>query len=366
MTAQAKAIRDAMLAGEDKKPKRFLPTGSTLLNMACSDRPNGGYPVGKYILKVGDSESGKTWLSLTSMAEACQREAFKDYRLIFDDPEDGAMMDKAKFFGKELAKRIEPPSGTRKKPGVSETAEQFYFHLDDAFNYGQPFIYLLDSENSLTTDADIKKFKSHKAAAEAGEDDAGSFGVTKAKLHSRNLGRVRSRLAQHGCILIILSQTRDRIGFGAQFDPKTRSGGRALKFWADLELWLSIRSNITKTIMGKKRQLGIQSLIKIKKNRINGKKREVVVPIYNTFGVDDVGSMVDYLCEEGAWSANKAKSGDWSGIEAPQFGKKPFSREKLIQHIESVNGEKELQSAVVDCWNEIEAACTVQRKARYK
>ena len=50
--------------------KDFVSTGSTLLNLACTGFPDRGFAKGYYYFIVGDSESGKTWLALTCLAEA--------------------------------------------------------------------------------------------------------------------------------------------------------------------------------------------------------------------------------------------------------------------------------------------------------
>ena len=52
-------------------PDWLIPTGSTLLNCACSDYYHGGYGVGKLINLIGDSSTGKTLLALTTFAEMC-------------------------------------------------------------------------------------------------------------------------------------------------------------------------------------------------------------------------------------------------------------------------------------------------------
>ena len=70
----------------------LLSTGSTLLNLACSENPFGGFLKGKYYLLVGDSDSGKTFLSMSCFAEAMIQKPFKNYRLIYDYVEDGMLM----------------------------------------------------------------------------------------------------------------------------------------------------------------------------------------------------------------------------------------------------------------------------------
>src|SRR6266568_200674 len=87
-----------------------LSSGSTLLNLACTGYPDLGFLKGGYYYLVGDSISGKTWLSMSCFAEACRNKAFHNYRLVFDDVEGGALMDVEHYFGREVALRMEPPA----------------------------------------------------------------------------------------------------------------------------------------------------------------------------------------------------------------------------------------------------------------
>ena len=68
-------------------PDWLIPTGSTLLNCACSDLHTGGYGIGKITNLIGDSSSGKSLLALTSFAEVAMYTRYDDYRLIYDDVE---------------------------------------------------------------------------------------------------------------------------------------------------------------------------------------------------------------------------------------------------------------------------------------
>src|SRR5579863_1467196 len=125
----------------------FIPDSSmlsadcTLLNLAFSGRPNVGIPKGNYVCVIGGSGSTKTWQTFTWFASAVRNPEFKKYRLVFDNAENGALWDTAKFFGQELCDRLQPPY-----KGVvgSETIEQFYYHLAINCDKG-PCIYVLDS-----------------------------------------------------------------------------------------------------------------------------------------------------------------------------------------------------------------------------
>ncbi len=325
--------------------------------MACTGNPFHGFSKGHYFFLVGDSISGKTFLSLTCLAEASQNPHFDHYRFIYDNGEDGALMDIEKFFGKKLAKRLEPPSRENGKPLYSLTVEDFYFHVDDAIQEEQPFIYVLDSMDSLTSRQEGEKFEEVKEAVRKGRQVSGSYGDGKAKINSANLRRVLGGLRSTGSILLVLNQTRDNLGFG--FEKKTRSGGHALRFYACIEIWSSVHSKITKTVRGKKRQLGIYSKVQIKKNRITGRERTVIIPIYHSYGIDDIGSCIDYLVEEGYWKGKGSK------IQASEFD---FvgSREKLVELIEEKGAEKDLRCLVGDVWRDVEKECELKRKKRYE
>lgn len=340
-------------------PKRdLLSSGSTLLNLGATGSVAGCYAKGHYYWFVGDSTSGKTWLALSCFAEAALNSNFDDYRYIYDNTEDGALMDIERFFGSQVAAKIEPPAGTRKHPKFSEITDDFYFNFDSAIEEGRPFIYVLDSMDQLETREGQEKFKEAKAARQQGKEAGGSYGMQKAKTNSDFIRRIVRGCRKTRSIVIIISQTRENVGFGAQFDPKRASGGKALKFYATLEIWTSIREILKKTIRGKKRRLGVRSKVQLKKNRITGKDRDVLVPIYHSIGVDDLGSCVDYLIEEKHWK------GTVDTVSAPEFDFKG-SKEKLIHVIEEQDAEQELRSLVRSTWDEIEAACTVKRKSRY-
>ena len=48
----------------------LVTTGSTMLNLAISNKVNGGYPIGRVINIVGDKSSGKTLLAIEALASA--------------------------------------------------------------------------------------------------------------------------------------------------------------------------------------------------------------------------------------------------------------------------------------------------------
>lgn len=347
--------------------RNMLSTGSTLLDLACSGTVFGGFMKGKYYFLVGDSASGKTFLSMTCFAEATTNKRFKKYRLIYDNPEDGCLLDLDKLFNEQVADRIEPPRTDKHGNAVySETVEDFYYHLHDAIETGTPFIYVLDSMDSLDSEASDKKFLQNKKKyrkiqdadndGEASEPIKGSFGAEKAKVNSAMLRKMMRGIRKTKSILIIVSQTRDLIG--SMFGGKSRSGGHALRFYSTLEIWSSIKAVHKKKVKGKDRQIGVKVKLQCKKNRITGRLNTVEVDIFPSYGIDDIGSCVDYLVSEKWWDCAKQT------IKAHDLGIEG-TKEKLIAEILKQGKTQELKQIVQQCWKEIQDACDLKRPPRY-
>lgn len=348
------------------KKKPGLSSGSTLLNLACTDTTTEAFYPGRVYHLVGDSSSGKSFLSLTCMAEANINPAFEDYDLIYDDAENGAFFDFGKFFGPTLAGRVQAPRMVNGDRRYSEYLEDFYDNLDDLYKLKRPFIYVLDSMDVLWPREDSAKYDKQKKvrrkneANDTQDKEGGSFGMAKAKRNSELLRVAVPKIRRYGSILIIVSQAKQSMDqYG---DGKTNAGGLALKYYSSLQLWTSIAGHIKKlrTAGAKKKEieLGIKSKVRIKKNRQTGKDRAVVVPLYHSVGIDDTGGMVDYLLEEGHWKKGSA------GINAAELGYKS-KFEALIQQIEANDDVPELKAIVKHVWDNIENASKVERANRY-
>lgn len=354
--SETKQIKDALL-NKAKKPKisisgkRLVGFGSTLLNLQCTGRPFGAIPKGTIVLLVGDSDSGKSWLAMSVLAEAANNENFDGYDLIYNDAEGGAVRELEEYFGSKLNSRIE---------WVDDCmySDDFYDDILTRLRNPTPFIYILDSESVLEAKVDDEKFDANRKRKKKGQKEKGDFGMAKAKMNSQNLRKVRARIKKHGSILIIISQTRDMvstIGFG---EKKTRAGGRALKFYSILEVWTAHEGDINKKVGEKNRQVGILSQCRVKKNHVMGLKGRTTIPIYHSFGIDDIGSCVEFLIEEKHWKVNNGV------VNAVEFEQK-LKKEKLIRWIESEGEERDLRVLVGKVFQEIQDASAIKRKKRY-
>lgn len=335
----------------------YLSLGITTLNLAVTGTTTDGIAKGQYLYFVGDSEAGKTWFCMMVLAEAARNPAFDMHNLIYDASESGAGMDIARYFGQRLLSRIRPPT-LKGKIQTSRTIEEVYFNLDREMDAG-PFVYVLDSFDGVDSDADEEKFKADRAEFEKGKlPESGSYRMGKAKANSQNINRTRQRLTETQSIFCGISQTRDAIGSPVP-GAKTRSGGKALRFFADVELWTSIRGEIKKTALGKERVIGSLIEVSVRKNRATGWHGKVIpIPFLREHGMDDIGACIDFMIEE-KWTK---KDGIIKAPELDFEGK----RETLIQRVIRDGEVRELQLLVAATWKEIEEACHLERPRRYE
>ena len=158
--------------------------------------------------------------------------------------------------------------------------------------------------------------------------------------------------------LVIINQTRDNIGKEAMFKPKTRPGGKALTFYADIEIWTRVKTKLKKTVRKRPRFVGTMVKCDIKRSRKTGRRSIIDVPIYYGHGIDDVGCMIDYLLYEKHWKGDKS-------IKADDY-EFTGTKEALIRHIEQEELELDLACLVESVWQEIRDKSQIQRKPRYR
>jgi recombination protein RecA len=339
---------------KDLNPEDFVSTGSTLLNLALTDRKDSGFRKGRMVNLVGDSSAGKSFLALTVLAEAAQSPEFDEYRLIYDDAENALCFDMVKLFGKKASKRIDTTI-------KSDTVQKWKKNMIRLVEDGRPFIYVLDSFDSLTsTEALDRAIK----AAKSDGDEGGSYKTEKPRIGSETASMIIEPIAETGSILIIVSQTRDNIGvtFG---EKKTRSGGKWLQFYSTHVPWMAIleRERHEVSVNGKKvkRVTGVHTRIRCKKNKVTGKERECEISISYDYGIDDIYSNIKFLVEAGTWSSK-------SGFIVPEgIADEKMRSDDLRQYIEDNNLEEELADLVEETWKKIEAAFTAkERKPKYE
>ena len=364
ISSTKKAVEEVVVHAKEKEepepeciwidPYTLIPTGSTVLNCALSDHYEGGYQLGTIVNTIGDSGVGKTLLALSSLAEMTLHKRFNGYRFIFDDIEAALAKNIKMMFGSEVAERIELT--TR-----SDTIQDLYVNLLKAIKEGTPFIYIPDSLDALTSKEEQTRANKMVNAKQKQEDtgegeekkDSGSYKMEKAKLISEICRVIAREISDKEVFVNIISQTRDNIGWG--FTDKSRSGGKGLKFYCYHEMWVAS----AKALIKSKEKIGSNSQVKISKNKLTFKKRTIEIPIYDSYGIDDIGSCIDFLVAEKVWAKDKntikAAHFDWEG-----------TRESIIQRVERYSREQELSQIVGRAWGNKEDSLKLNRKRRYK
>jgi RecA/RadA recombinase len=335
----------------------LVPTGVTELNCACSDNPFGGYRLGTLVNLIGQYSAGKTVSALTTLAQVANTPRFNDHRLILDDAEHANDFDIEKLFGTKLADRLELDI-------KSHSVQDYYGNMLDVIGDGTPWIYVLDSYDSLKdSDEDAKaekefsKKKKKKAEGEADTKTKGSFHTGKARIFKRILNHVKGDM--NNCLLMVISQVIQNMDRQNKFQPKfTKTGGEALKHMTFHEVWLSYGDKIKDTTT--KLQIGRWTKCQVTKNKLTGKKRNATWPVYDQIGIDDIASSINYLVRSGWWPKVTSQT-----INAKELELRA-TKEKLIQHIESSKEvQKTLKQSVGRCWKHQETEALLDRKPRF-
>lgn len=352
----------------------LIPSGSTLLNLACSDNPMGAFCKGKIINIIGDPSAGKTLVALSVLAEMSMNDKWDAYDFYHDDAESGMSFDVAKLFGRRLADRLKSPSYDEDGlPEGSDTVQRFHANLDRILDDGKPFVYILDSLDGLTSLEEQEKANDNHELLEKGKDVKGSYGGDKPKAMSQMFRLVNRRIKQTDSLLIILSQTRDKLDAGPFQSKKTVAGGRALEFYCAHRIWLDKMGHIDKL----KRKIGTHTQARVTKNKLTGKLREVDFDIYYDYGVDDHASCIGFLLEEGVFKAPGTKTTEKKegskkkdlpkAIIAEALGySEAMTPEQLVLAVDQFHLKPALVKLTADKWTEIEKSLKLNRTPKYQ
>lgn len=349
-------VREVLL---DDSPERqvYISSSCSLLNLALSDRADGGFEAGTIISITGERHSAKSLTAGSILATLAYDKNFDDYELIYHDTENGFRFDKEAFFGKKGAKRIVEPEIEKDDPTAPHNVYDLSIGIKNAIKKGKPFVYVVDSVDGLTVPDDLAKAEEMENAYIKGKDTAGTYGTAKAKFLSNFFPRITKQIEESKSLLILISQTRDNVGGMAE---KTRSGGKAISFYAGTELWLKPPmqgAKIEKTVNGQKDQIGSRVVFTLKKNRISGKPRSVQLVLYIDYGIDDISTSIEWLMKYGYANGDKKIS-----IEGIDF---EGSKDAMIKYIEDNYLEEKLSKILEKCWKDREERLTVVRKPRF-
>lgn len=339
-------VNEAKIVSKKKKDVvERIPSGSTLLDLVFG----GGYPVGKIVNIVGDNSSGKTLFSCEAIAHA-RKKFGKKLKWRYNDAEAGFSFNTTDMYGFDIVKDTDKPSTT-----IEEFDADINKELDN-LKSDEYLVYVLDSLDSLSSRDELKHRKQRQKAEENGEESKGTYGMQKQKYLSEFFRVTSNRIKEMNCLLIIISQVRTNI---SPFPgPKyTRSGGKALDFYASIIVWLSEVEKKKKL----DRATGITVKARTSKNKVGLPFRECFVDVVFDYGIDDITSC---LCFLNNLRTQQGKMSDKRSIV--EFDGQKLSLQKMVEYIESNSLEAKLADEAKRVWSEYEnKISSSDRKRRF-
>ena len=249
---------------------QFIPSGCKILDLALG---GGGWARRRIANIIGNFSSGKSLLVIEASTNfvLSEKKGIVRYR------------ESESAFDREYAKALGFPLDKVDFGDPMDTVEDLFEDLEKVIKGAKgPELYIIDSLDALSDRAEMGRAM-----------DEGSYGAAKAKMMSQLFRRTTSQMADKDITLIVVSQIRDKIG--VTYGKKTtRSGGRALDFYASQALWLTKVDKITKEIDKNKYVVGIEVEGVVEKNKIGSPHRKAVFPILFGFVIDDHAACRDY------------------------------------------------------------------------
>lgn len=348
----------------------FISTGCTLLDLALSGKGRrGGFARGRIANIVGDGSTGKTLLALETAAwcfyniRRHKSRIFGKVRrplIVFNNVEGVMDFPLELMFGPKFAKAIEWIRISTGKALGRDIARRV-----EEMEEGDFLLYIVDSWDGVKPEEEAERFDKE---AETDKAISGGYGLTlQAYAHEffRNItdriyGKDYSKdydykLNQKDVTILITSQIRHKINATA-FEKQTyRIGGKAFDFWTHQVLWLYHSGKMKEEVKSRKNIYGIKVRAVVERSKVAPPWREAKFPILWNHGVDDVGSMADYLF------GPQAKSYSFEGVKAAR--KIDFLAKLVDAELTS-----ELKQQAIEAWNKAEkiSAEKHRRKPKYE
>ncbi|MGM0517327.1 MAG: recombinase RecA [Pseudomonadota bacterium] len=268
---------------EGRRNVPAISTGSISLDAALGI---GGLPRGRVVEIYGPESSGKTTLTLQTIAQA-QKEggtcAFIDAEHALDPG-----------YAEKLGVNVDDLLVSQ-----PDTGEQALEIADMLVRSGAVDVVVVDSVAALVPKAEIE--------GEMGDSHVG----LQARLMSQALRKLSGNIKRTNCMVMFINQIRMKIGvtYGS---PETTTGGNALKFYS------SVRLDIRRVGAVKKGEevIGNQTRIKVVKNKMAPPFKVVDCDILYGEGISHLLELVDLGAKHGIIQ----KAGAWYSYGETRIG----------------------------------------------
>lgn len=256
-----------------------------------------GLPFGAILNIIGDKSAGKSFFKNEIIAANYWGLGGKDGKLEWesDDTESGDTFDTTSLYGFDIhpadrrigSKRVEDAAT------IEEMDAKLSLFLDTIPDnkFG---IYAVDSLDGLSDATRESMEEARMGQLKAGKEvkDPGDYGAQIAKFLSQQFFRTKhKKLEDKRTALVIVSQIRDKMNAGPYGQKWEVSCGKALEFYSHTRVFLTTVKKIEKD----DRVIGAYVKATTIKSKTPRPYRDVFYSVYFDYGIDNVGSNLDYL-----------------------------------------------------------------------
>jgi recombination protein RecA len=293
LNKQSKDQKVAFFLDSDEAPTNvegWISTGASMLDVAISNRPYGGLPVGRITEVTGLEQSGKSLLSAHLLAETQKLGGIA----VLIDTENAVSREFLEAIGVDTTKLLYV---------AAETVEQCFEYTETIIekvrtNSKDKYVTIVvDSVAAASTEKEME--------ADYGKD---GYATDKAIIISKAMRKITNLIGRQKITLVFTNQLRQKMNAMPFSDPWTTSGGKAIAFHASVRLRLKSMGTIkAKDSSGNDRIVGIKVRCQVVKNRMGPPLRSADFDIFFDRGIDNfgawLGSMKDngLVKQSGAW-----------------------------------------------------------------
>jgi len=255
----------------------WVSTGCSTLDLAISNIPNGGLPVGKIVEIMGMEQSGKSLLC-AHIVKSTQEQGGVG---VYIDTEASLDTRFLNAIGVDTKKMIYIPIDTLED--VWATVENAVVKFREK-NPNKILTLIVDSQSAATTKSELETDFSRDG-----------FTTEKSIINSKALRKITNLIYKQKVLLVVTNQLRDKVGAMAFAEKYTTSGGKALQFHSSVRLLAKNVSKIKEDVNGVEQIVGRETEVIVKKNRVGPPERKIRYEIYYDSGIDDNSGLFTML-----------------------------------------------------------------------